>query len=160
MNSGDQPVHGVPIGFQTIFLHREGLPRTFSSTSTTDHESFWLFNLIIASKRYQRKLDSRILTNPSIEYLDEILKGSCRRWGKNFRRNWKGKIFPFQTRRSETSVSYQWADKFSEPGHVLVPRKPRLKIQFLSATATILKTERRQNLAWCGLIYMCIIVVP
>ena len=50
-------------------------------------------------------------------------------------------FFLFQTWRSETSVSYQWADKFSEPGRVLVPRKPRLKIQFLSATATTLNCE-------------------
>ena len=74
---------------------------------------------------------------------NSVIKGSWRGWGtpteKIFVETEREKFFPFQTRRSETSVSYQWADKFSEPGHVLVPRNPRLKIQFLSATATTLK---------------------
>ena len=65
------------------------------------------------------------------------LKGSWRGWGtpteKIFVETEREKFFPFQTRRSETSISNQWADKFSEPGHLLVPRNPRLKIQFISA---------------------------
>ena len=71
-------------------------------------------------------------------------KGSCRGWGtpteKIFVETEREKFFPFQTRRSETSVSYQWADKFSEPGDVPVSRNPRFKIQFLSATATTLNS--------------------
>ena len=54
-------------------------------------------------------------------------------------RNNEEQFFPFHTRRFETSASYQWADKFSEPGDVPVSRNPRFKIQFLSATATTLK---------------------
>ena len=67
---------------------------------------------------------------------------------KNFVETKRDIFFPFHTRRFETSVSYQWADKFSEPGDVSVPRNPRFKIQFLSTTATTLKMifEKRPKL--------------
>ena len=74
-----------------------------------------------------------------------FLKGSCRGWGtpteKIFVETKRDNFFPFHTRRFETSASYQWADKFSEPGDVPDSRNPRFKIQFLSATATTLKFE-------------------
>ena len=48
----------------------------------------------------------------------------------------KGSFSTFDTRLSETLVSYKWDDKFSEPHFVPDPRNPTFKFLL---TATILK---------------------
>ena len=87
-------------------------------------------------------IGSRSVNRSAIIRRLQSVKGSCRGWGtpteKIFVETKRDNFFPFHTRRFETSASYQWADKFSEPGDVPVSRNPRFKIQFLSATATTL----------------------